>query len=171
MTGLLTHHYPILKDVWTNHLLPYLLPNVLRMHQQMAVVYWQLEYEPNARSRYVCFWLNEESVGITDPAFPQCVIILHVPRFRHVHCRAYMYNGGDPSYMICGKTMMVLDTPLLDYYYREDCPDGTGIRYRKNWEYKGQEFPPESVQDDCVCTRRALLLRSIRMRNRFQNDR
>jgi hypothetical protein len=151
----------VLKDVWTNHLLPFLLPNAGRMRQHMAIVLWELASPGCIRSisRYRSFWLTNDVVMLVEHTTGwRTDFMLHMdPEDTHpcrVHCT--MTIDQVPRTLFQGRMRVWLGGVRVEYYRvnRE-----LGLLGHP-WERTNDIDP----HDDCVCIRRALLLRAIRMK-------
>jgi len=164
---MLGSHYPGLFDVWTNHIQPFLLPNVVWCRKRMGVVHYELTHRIYCcqtfalhyskmnvircsllrfDALYISFWLTNDMVMVISYLW-RCPsrFLLHILGDGTVHCSITIY-GQQPYYFHQGRTSLLLD--------------GKQVVFRL--DYIGRDTMPE--ENVCQCMWRAVVLHSIRHR-------
>jgi hypothetical protein len=168
-----------LSDVWTNHLLPFLLPNVLRMRKHMSITLYEMMIRMDMYKRWdgyrdLClkcrcrsFWLNDHVAVLVDPLLGPYHYLLHLSDAGIVHCSIRVHIDRSSArirstYCRFSNLLIDLDVATLERvrYYRR------GSDHRWWVRMYDQELIRTCSQSNEPCIKRAYTLYSIRHKNR-----
>jgi hypothetical protein len=164
-------HHPNLTDVWTNHLLPFLLPNVLFMRKHLAIALYELRHrllviamaghtfvssDLDLNERYWSYWLDEHLVVIRRYGFLDRHL-LHLSVTGVVHCSTRVRIGRSfEQEIICRDVTVNMGAEHILYYMQ--IPHHLGA-----WGWRQIVRLPQTSD---ICLKRAVVLHDIRTRNR-----
>jgi hypothetical protein len=166
-------HYHVLKQVWTNHVLPFLCPNLFHWRKQMPIVLHEMNVVMYACShnRIVCspcrrqyrhrsFWLTSH-LGVSRLTID--TDNRRVNKRRYWYLIFHVWDDGVPH---CSTFLEYINAHLNHWSFtrRHTCVD---LRFDVpmyydigTWEDMHQPYK----ESECVCLNRALVLHSIRNR-------
>jgi hypothetical protein len=180
---LLSTLYPELTDVWTNHLMTFLMPNVIWMRKQMVVVCWELSrrallyvsYVPDIKSwkrgcgrlkakshahTFRSFWLNDNVVMVREKRrrlprpWTTYSYVLHLNSDGKIHCACC--RGKDKNrFLTCGHTAISLQGSNIVYHT---------VISSGNWQRVFERVEEIDMNVQSTCVHRALVLQAIRNR-------
>jgi hypothetical protein len=161
--------YPELNDVWTTHLLSFIQPSALRMRKHMAITLDEMILRMSFYTRnqpcsmlhfhekYRSFWLNENVVVLVQSFyFTVYHHILHLNNKGRIHCSTCL-KGVDMLHIIVSMN----DPNIEQYLVSMDDPNTVWYYTRTMEDREWKSMDHLSARMDCVCVKRALLLRSI----------
>jgi hypothetical protein len=158
-------HYPTLRQIWTNHVLPFLCPNQFHWRKQMPIIHHEMDVMVNVCShnrigcsscrhpyRHGSVWLEphvvvHKSMVLHNLETKYVYMVFHVSDNGVLHCTNINTSSNARSF--------ARRNTFIDL--RFDVP----MYYDMNtWT---RMYQPHR-ESECVCLHRALVLQSIRNR-------